>query len=142
MSHQTQTRTSLMLATRIALAGWASFAALNAQAADSRDVAAAFGNTVLATYSDGKHQRIWIKPDGTYEGVGRRGGASSGKWSVRDDKVCLRQSRPFPAPISYCTRFPEQGGVGATWTGRDISGAPITLRLVPGIERPLAGPGS
>lgn len=142
MLQQIQTRAALKLAAKIAFAGWAGFAGLNAQAADLRDVAAAFGNTVLATYPDGKNQRIWMKADGTYEGIGRRGTASSGKWSLKDDKVCLKQSRPFPAPISYCTKFPDDGDVGATWIGRDISGTPITLKLVPGIDRPKAGAGS
>jgi hypothetical protein len=133
---------SVKLAARIAIAAWAGFSAMNAQAADLEDVAAAFGNTVLATYPDGRHQRIWMNPDGTYEGVGRRGTPSSGKWSIKDDKVCLKQAKPFPAPINYCTRFPDKGDVGVTWIGKDIAGTPITLKLVKGIEKPKAGAGS
>ena len=142
MPEKLQTRAALTLAASIALAGCVGFAASNAWAADPRDVSVAFGNTVLATYPDGKHQRIWIHADGTYDGGGRRGGPSSGRWSLKGEKVCLKQSRPFPAPISYCTRLPDQGDIGASWAGRDISGVPITLRLVPGIERPKAGAGS
>jgi hypothetical protein len=143
MPMKPQSRTAAVkLAAKIALAGWVSFSAMNAQAADLRDVAAAFGNTVLATYPDGRNQHIWMKPDGTYEGIGRRGTPSSGKWSLKDDKVCLKQSRPFPAPMSYCTKFPDKGDVGATWTGKDIAGTPITLKLVPGIERPKGATGS
>ena len=138
-----QSRGSVVkFAAGIVLAGWASFAAMNAHAADLQAVAAAFGNTVLATYPDGRHQRIWLNPDGTYEGIGRRGTPSSGKWSLKDDKVCLKQAKPFPAPINYCTSFPDKGDIGATWTGHDVSGTPITLKLLPGIERPKAGAGS
>lgn len=121
---------------RVGLAAWAAFSGLNAQAATTDDVKAAFGNTVLTTYPDGRSQRIWLKTDGSYEAVGRRGNPSSGKWSVKADKVCLKQSRPFRAPMSYCTAFPTDGDVGVTWAGKDLSGTPIKLKLVKGMQRP------
>jgi hypothetical protein len=125
---------------RTVLPAYAMFFGLNVQAAEPapepKGVTAAFGNTIKATYPDGKHQRIWLKSDGAWEAIGRRGLASAGKWSVKDGRVCLRQTRPFPAPFRYCTDFPAEGGVGARWTGKDITGTPIDLTLVKGIERP------
>lgn len=121
---------------RVGLAAYAAFAGLNAQAASLEDLKAAFGNTVLALYPDGRSQRIWLKADGTYEAVGRSGRPSAGKWSIRGERVCLKQSRPFWAPISYCTAFPSGGDVGVTWTGRDLKGVPIRLTLVKGVQRP------
>ena len=103
---------------------------------EPRGVAIAFGNTVRALYSDGKYQRLWFNADGTWEAVGRRGKFSAGKWSQKDQKVCLKQSRPFPAPFKYCTDFPATGGLGAVWTSRDWEGEPIKLTVVKGIERP------
>ena len=118
--------------------------ALGAQAepADARGVAAAFGNTVKAQYPDGRFQRLWIHADGAWEAVGRRGKWSSGKWTEKAGKVCLKQSKPFPAPFKYCTDFPASGGIGAVWTSRDMSGEPIRLTVVRGIERPRGGAGS
>lgn len=117
--------------------------AVAAPAPNPRGVEAAFGNTVKAEYPDGRFQRLWLHRDGTWEAVGRRGFASSGRWTLRDDgRVCLKQSRPFPAPFKYCTEFPSAGGVGAVWTSQDMSGVPIRLKLVPGIERPPGGAGS
>ena len=110
--------------------------------ADARGVAAAFGNTVKAQYPDGRYQRIWFHADGAWEAVGRRGNWSSGKWSQKGAKVCLKQSKPFPAPFKYCTDFPSAGGLGAVWTSRDMSGEPIRLTVVRGIEKPLSGAGS
>ena len=110
--------------------------------ADLRGVATVFGNTVKARYPDGRFQRLWFRADGTWEAVGRRGGWSSGKWSQKGDRVCLKQSRPFPAPFKYCTDFPSAGGIGAVWTSRDMSGEPIRLTVVPGIQRPTGGAGS
>lgn len=113
---------------------------LDAQAATAgppQGVAAAFGNTVKALYSDGKAQRIWFRPDGTWEAVSRRGKVTAGRWSLREDrKVCLKQSRPFPAPFKYCTDFPRDGGLGVVWTSQDWQGEPIRLTVVKGIERP------
>lgn len=114
------------------LAGF-SLAAVDARAAG---VASAFGNTVVSTYPDGGKQRIWLKPDGAWEAFGRRKKWSSGRWSQKPGKVCFRQQKPFPVPFSYCADFPDDGGVGAVWTSKDMSGAPITIRLVKGIERP------
>jgi hypothetical protein len=99
-------------------------------------LAAAFGNTVKALYRDGRAQRLWFKADGTWEAIGRRGTWSAGKWRLKDEKVCLKQSRPFPAPFQYCTEFPAQGGLGAVWTSRDMAGEPIRLTVVKGIEKP------
>lgn len=104
--------------------------------AEPRGVAAAFGNTIKALYPDGRYQRLWLRADGTWEAVGRRGKWSSGRWTQKDDEVCLRQSRPFPAPFRYCTRFPSDGGLGVQWTSRDMNGEPIKLTVVKGIERP------
>lgn len=130
---------------RVSCAAYALFLGLNAQAADSppaapkgepRGVAAAFGNTVKALYPDGKHQHIWLKSDGTWEAIGRRRTASSGKWTVKGEKVCLKQSKPIPIPIRYCTEFPSEGRVGAVWAGKAMTGEQIKLTVVPGIQAP------
>ena len=105
-------------------------------AAAPQGLAAAFGNTVKALYPDGRYQRIWFHADGSWEAFGRRGKWSSGKWTKKDEKVCLRQSRPFPAPFRYCTEFPSTGGIGAVWTSHDMAGEPIRLTVVRGIEKP------
>ena len=135
-------RTRIFTVARVTLAAWAAFSGLNAQAASLDDVKAAFGNTVLATYPDGRHQRIWLREDGSYDAIGRRGTPSAGKWTVKGEKVCLKQSRPFRAPFSYCTPFPQGSDIGVTWSSKDVSGTPITLKLVKGIQRPSGGAGS
>jgi hypothetical protein len=116
--------------------------AATANVSDPHGVAAAFGNTIKAQYPDGRYQRLWVRADGTWEAVGRRGSWSSGKWSQKGEKVCLKQARPFPAPFKYCTDFPAGGGLGAIWTSRDMSGEPIRLTVVRGIEKPHGGAGS
>lgn len=92
---------------------------------------AAFTNTVVSTYPDGRTAKLWLERNGTYRGVGRRGKPSSGKWTVKGQQVCLRQSRPFPAPITYCTAI-KQGEVGTEWAGKAVTGEPVTFKLVAG----------
>lgn len=92
-------------------------------------VEAAFGATVVSTYPDGRIGRLWLQRDGGYTGESRRGNLSSGRWSVKDDRLCLKQSRPFPTPFSYCTPLPADGGRGA-WPARAVTGEPIQVRIV------------
>jgi hypothetical protein len=110
-----------------------SLSALNAQAADLSRVAAAFGNTVMSIYPDGRSQKIWLHPDGSWAGRGRNGVALAGHWSMRGDKVCLRQSKPPTLPFAYCAPFPDDPHIGAEWTGRDFLGTPIKLTVVKGM---------
>jgi hypothetical protein len=118
---------------RLGAASLALALAAPAHAGALESVTAAFGNTILATYPDGRNQRIWLHADGRYDAIGRRGKPSSGRWDLKGERVCLKQSKPFPAPISYCTNFPKTGGIGATWTSKDIAGVPIQLTLVEGL---------
>lgn len=96
----------------------------------SPPIEAAFGNTVVSTFPDGKTQHIWFEADGAYSASGRRGQRSSGRWSLKGAEVCLRQLRPFPAPIVYCTPAPQD--VSAAWTAKALDGRPVRLQLVRG----------
>ena len=116
-----------------AAAGALAFTALGAQAGEHANVTAAFGNTVLSTYADGTSQKIWLRPDGRWDGLSRRNAPLAGTWSVRGDKVCLRQSKPPTLPVAYCTALPAQAAAGAQWTGRDMGGRSITLSLTRGV---------
>ena len=94
--------------------------------------AVAFGNTVKATYPDGRFQRYWFRTDGTWRAIGRRGTASSGKWTQKGEQVCLKQTKPFAGPFKYCTHFPAKSGLGASWPAKDAGGGKITLSLMNG----------
>ena len=119
---------------RTALAVAASFTALNAQAADLSRVATAFGNTVMSIYPDGRTQKIWLHPNGDWDGLGRNGQPLAGHWQLKDhNRVCLRQTRPPTLPFSYCTDFPDNAQVGASWTSRDFGGTPIRLTVLKGM---------
>ena len=79
-------------------------ALLSASLSGSTGVEPAFGNTIVSTYPDGRTAKVWLQPDGAYLGQGRRGGRSSGRWTLDGDRICLRQSRPFPFPKALAER--------------------------------------
>jgi hypothetical protein len=114
----------------------ATYAATSTHAAESTgkvgqaDPSAAFGNTVFSIYPDGRSQKVWFAPDGTWTGLSRRGTPLAGVWTVKGPKICLKQSRPPTLPISFCQIFPEDPAKGMD--AKDLTGTPIHLKLVKG----------
>ena len=106
-------------------------AASPALAADVSALEPAFRNTLVSTYPDGRTAKAWLNRNGTYRGVSRRGKQLAGKWSLRGEKVCFKQSRPFPAPVSWCTPV-KRGGVGTSWKTKAVTGEQIRVTLVAG----------
>jgi hypothetical protein len=94
-------------------------------------VRAAFGNTIVSTYPDGRRGELWLAPGGTYTAEGRRGDRSGGHWSVKGEKLCLKQSHPIPIPFSFCTPIPK-AGMGQAWSAKAQTGEPITVEVVKG----------
>ena len=88
----------------------------------------AFGGTIVSTYPDGRTAELWLDRSGGYTAMGRRKDRSSGHWKVSGEKICLKQSRPFPAPFSFCTPLPS----GETWSAKAVTGEPIRVKLVRG----------
>jgi hypothetical protein len=121
------TRTFACLAAFIVLAGSACSATPSA-------VQATFGNTLVSTYPDGRKAALWLRPDGDYTLKGRRGDLSSGHWRLKDDKVCLRQARPFPVPFSFCSQIPNNPA-GGSWLAKAFTGETIRMELVKGDDR-------
>ena len=96
------------------------------------NVAAAFGNTIVSVYPDGRSQKVWFQPDGSWTGLSRRGIPLAGHWTLKDGKVCLRQSKPPTLPISFCQVLPADMAKGMD--SHDMMGTPIHLHLVKGIS--------
>ena len=112
------------LSLAVATAAWA--------APVPENVAKAFGNTVVSTYPDGRTALLWLSADGTYSAKGRRRTPSSGVWSIKGEKICLRQRSPLAMPFSFCTPLPSS----TTWSAKAVTGEPLTLRIAPGTNVP------
>jgi len=100
-------------------------------AAAPSPVSPAFGNTIVSTYPDGRKAELWLAADGAYTGQGRSHDPSSGHWSVKGEKLCLRQSRPIPVPFNYCFPIPASG-FDKPWSGKAPTGEPTRITLVRG----------
>ncbi len=94
---------------------------------------AAFGNTIVSTYTDHRQAKLWLKADGTYTGEGRKHDPSDGMWTLKGGELCLRQRNPRAIPYTYCTAFPN-GTVGSSWMGRSVFGDKISITLVAGLS--------
>ncbi|MBV9509132.1 MAG: hypothetical protein JO303_02475 [Caulobacteraceae bacterium] len=124
-------RSAAVLITAALAASLAAGAAADPSSADAARVSEAFGNTIISTYPDGRTAELWLKPGGAYSAKGRRGDPSSGRWTVKGSKLCLKQSRPLPMFISYCTPIPD-GGMGHAWSAKAVTGEPIRVQLIKG----------
>ena len=94
-------------------------------------VEAAFGSTIVSTYPDKRTAELWLARDGTYTAEGRRHDPSRGHWSVKGEKLCLKQVRPVPVPFSFCTPIPS-AGMGQAWPAKAATGEAITVKVVKG----------
>ena len=91
----------------------------------------AFGNTIVSTYPDGRKGELWLQAGGAYSAEGRRGDMSSGHWTIKGEKLCLKQAKPIGVPFNFCTPIPDAGLTG-TWSAKAVSGEAIKVRLVKG----------
>ena len=123
-------RAMLILTMAAASIGLAPGPVARAQTAAS-PVAAAFGNTILSTYPDGRTAEIWLNPDGSYTGEGRRHDPSNGHWTARSGRLCFKQSRPFVFGATRCFPLPA-GGFDKPWAGKAPTGETTRIQLRPG----------
>ena len=91
----------------------------------------AFGNTIVTTYPTGKVTRLWMDPDGTFVLLRSTGKRHSGRWQVKGERICFKQTKPIPLPVSHC-QARIAGGVGSRWPGKSLAGENVTNQLVAG----------
>ena len=96
-----------------------------------RRLAPAIGNTIVSTHPDGRKARLWLSAGGTYSAEGRDGGRSGGRWTVKSEKLCLKQRRPIPIPFAYCKAIPTEQ-VGKPWRDTAVTGEKVTNEIVLG----------
>ncbi|MDB5452820.1 MAG: hypothetical protein JWO33_1398 [Caulobacteraceae bacterium] len=123
----TSIRTLSLAACAVAAAGSAALAAPPADPSAAEAVKRAFGNTIVSTYPDGRKGFLYLNADGTFTTLGRHRTSSTGKWSIKGAKVCLKRIRP-PAPFGYCTAAPQ----GDSWPAKAVTGEKLRVQLVKG----------
>ena len=95
------------------------------------DMAAAFGNTIVSRYPNGKWVKHFFEPGGGYRAEFQDGRRMTARWAVEGDQVCLTNIRPVSILRRYCTPLVE-AGIGDTWAARDPLGRRVSNTLVAG----------
>ena len=117
---------------RMILTLLAAVAANIVQPAAGSTLEPAFEATIVSTYPDGRISKLWLDRNGTFTALGRKHDSTGGRWVMKGEKICLSQVKPFPIPFaSYCAPLPH-GDVAQGWSGKAVTGEPITIRIVPG----------
>jgi hypothetical protein len=124
------TRHALLIPTLALLSAFAAASAPQAAEPAEAKVSSAFGNTVMSIYPDGRSQKIWLKEDGSWTGLSRRGNALAGKWTAKGEKICLKQTSPPMLGFGFCQVFPDDPAKGID--SKDLTGTKIHLKLVKG----------
>lgn len=109
--------------------------ALAAATLAAAPVDAAFGNTIISTYPDGRTALLWLQRDGSYSAQGRRRTPSSGRWSIKGEKLCLKQARPVAVPMAFCTPLPPSISASA-WPAKAVTGEVVSVRIAAGKVTP------
>lgn len=95
------------------------------------DMQAAFGNTIVSRYPNGKWVKHFFEPGGAYRAEFEDGRRMTARWAVEGDQVCLTHIRPVSILRRYCTPM-VQAGIGDSWTARDPLGRRVSNTLVAG----------
>jgi len=105
---------ALSLACLIAMAAPAS--------ADTWD--AAYNNTVVSTYADGRVVKVYVNADHTYSLLLPDGKTTiKGTWADSDGKSCFTATDPAPKPGDKPVCFPDMvHKVGEPYAGEDATG--------------------
>lgn len=91
---------------------------------------AAFGNTIVSTYSNGTTSRSYLEPDGSYRFVSPEGQTFTGRWAVERKRLCYYAAAAPNAP-PLCTIGPNKK-VGDSWKIFLPDGATVKVQLVAG----------
>lgn len=95
------------------------------------DMQAAFTNTIVSRYPNGKWVKHFFEPDGGYRAEFQDGRRMTARWAVEGDEVCLTDIRPVSILRRYCTPMVE-AGIGDSWSARDPLGRRVSNTLVRG----------
>lgn len=124
-------RTVMKFVTAFAIATLTAFSAL------AGNMAARFGNTVVATYPDGTVSKFYYNADKTFTAKAEKSGAvlaeTAGTWRQDGANVCITANANFGLFEAGKERCIPLGGdkVGDTWqvTAKDSTGKDITVNV-------------
>jgi hypothetical protein len=99
------------------------------------DVSGLYGNTVVATFPDGKVIKVQLKADGAFSETLPDGSAASGTYTDDANGVCFTQTAPPPPADAKPTCAPDLAGkkAGDAWDAPGPqSGTTLKISVVAG----------
>jgi opacity protein-like surface antigen len=103
-----------------------------AHAADAVDpMASRIGNTVTLTAADGKVTKVMYNAGGTMDMVAPDATKGTGKWAVKEGKLCVTLDAGPTAGKENCNPFADHK-IGDTWQVPLADGTTSTATLVAG----------
>jgi hypothetical protein len=83
----------------------------------------AYGNTINATYTDGRTAKVYVEADHTYSIKLPNGTVLKGRWADAGGQSCFTLTDPPQAPGAKTPCFPvKEYKVGDTFSGEDSTG--------------------
>lgn len=107
------------------------FSASLAMAADD-PMASRYGNTVTVTNAKGEVTKLMYNKDGTMSVVQADGTKGTGKWAMKDGKLCITADGGPMAGKEQCAPFTAGKKVGDTWEQTVADGSKVKVAIVAG----------
>jgi hypothetical protein len=111
------------------------FAVLSTSLAFAADdpMASRYGNTVVVTYADGSVVKLHYRQDGSLEVINPDGSKGTGKWAMKDGKLCITADAGPTAGKEQCSAFTAGKKVGDSWDQAMADGSKIKISIVAGM---------
>lgn len=87
-----------------------------------------YGNTINATYTDGRTAKVYVEADQTYSIKLPDGTVLKGTWADTGGQSCFTLTGPDPTPVCFPLK---EYKVGDTFSGTDSTGS-FTSTIVAG----------
>ncbi len=108
--------------------------ALSASLAMAADdpMANRYGNTTVVTNAKGEVTKLMYNKDGTVTVVNPDGSKATGKWAVKEGKLCITPDSGPMAGKEQCNPFDPSKKAGDSWEITTADGSKVKVALVAG----------
>jgi YD repeat-containing protein len=107
------------------------FSATLALASDD-PMANRYGNTTVVTNAKGEVTKLMYNKDGTMTIVQPDGSKITGKWAVKEGKLCITPDGGPMAGKEQCNPFDPSKKVGESWEVTTADGSKVKVAIVAG----------
>jgi len=96
-------------------------------------MAGRYGNTVVVKYANGSEVKLHYNQDGTLEVINPDGSKGTGKWAMKDGKLCVTADAGPNAGKEQCSAFTAGKKAGDSWDQSLADGTKVQVSIVAGM---------